>query len=356
MTFEIPRGRDALLLNRRGRSIRQPTKRRPTAAVAALALVGCAIGQSSRYDTARRSPDQPIAVSQVKGKTTSRSIGTSGEYLLALGDSLAAGYQPSDRSASPPVDPSTGFSDQGYPGGYAADLAAARHLSLVDLACPGETTTSMVGTPAKLRCETDYAAEFGASSQLSASLAFLARHKHEVALVSIDLGANDIEACTSHGAPDAGCVAKGAASAARELPTILGKLKRAIQTDDPGSLLVGMNYYDPFLGLEFSPGGPKASAAALLSLVVVQSYNQELAAVYGHAGVPVANVASAFASDRVLPLTTYASKRLPRNVALVCNWTWMCPLSATTGSPDIHPNTAGYGVVARAFEKVLAGA
>ena len=213
----------------------------------------------------------------------------------------------------------------------------------------------MVGTPAKVRCETDYSAQFGASSQLSAALEFLATHKGEVALVSIDLGANDIEACASHATPSPSCVAKGAASAARELPGILGKLKRAINDDDPGSLLIGMNYYDPFLGLEFSPGGPKASAAAVLSLLVLQSYNEELTVLYKHAEVAVANVASAFESDRALPLTAYASKRLPRNVALVCSWTWMCPLSATMGSPDIHPNTVGYAVVARAFEKVLAG-
>ena len=82
---------------------------------------------------------------------------------------------------------------------------------------------------------------------------------------------------------------------------------------------------------------------------------RELTVLYKHAEVAVANVASAFESDRALPLTAYASKRLPRNVALVCSWTWMCPLSATMGSPDIHPNTVGYAVVARAFEKVLAG-
>ena len=209
------------MFNRRVRITRlvRRTKWRPTTAVAALALVGCAVGQSSRYDTTRLSQSEPAAVlaqatipTHAKGNLTARSAGTPGKYLLALGDSLAAGYQPDDRSASPPVDPSTGFPDQGYPGGYAADLAAARHLLLVDLACPGETTTSMVGTPAKVRCETDYSAQFGTSSQLSAALEFLATHKGEVALVSIDLGANDIEACASHATPSPSCVAKGAAS------------------------------------------------------------------------------------------------------------------------------------------------
>ena len=135
-----------------------------------------------------------------------------------------------------------------------------------------------------------------------------------LALVSIDLGANDIEACASHATPSPSCVAKGAASAARELPGILGKLKRAINDDDPGSLLIGMNYYDPFLGLEFSPGGPKASAAAVLSLLVLQSYNEGIDRPLQTRRGSRTNVLPPSSSDRALPLTAYASKRLPRDV------------------------------------------
>jgi lysophospholipase L1-like esterase len=266
---------------------------------------------------------------------------------------LAAGYQPSDGSSSPPVDPKTGFSDQGYPGGYASDLASERHLTLVDLACPGETTASMVGTPARPGCAGDYRAEFRASSQLTAALAFLAGHKHQVQLVSLDLGANDIESCAATGSPNAACLAKGAATTARELPTILNKLKSALEIDDPGAPLVGMNYYDPFLGLEYRPGGPKPSAAAVLSLVLLDGYNQELTVLYRRAHVPVADVASAFESGRTVPLTTYGTKLLPRDAALVCRWTWMCPISPAKDTADIYANTAGYSVIAGAFESAL---
>jgi len=276
------------------------------------------------------------------------------KYLLALGDSLAAGYQPVDGTSSPPVDPATGFPDQGYPGGYAADLASSRHLTLIDLACPGETTTSMIAKPARAQCAADYKAEFAASSQLSAALGFIADHKHEVALATIDLGANDIESCTAGGAPDPSCISKGAATAGRELPVILGKLKKSLSLDDPGAPLVGMNYYDPFLGLDFRPGGAKPSAEAFLSLVLLEAYNKELGLLYAGAKVPVADVASAFESDSTTPPTVYGSKLLPRNVALVCLWTWMCPISPAKYSPDIHANSTGYSVIARAFEKVLA--
>lgn len=331
--------------------------RRQIAAVVLLALVGCIIpcSGSSPSDSARRSSSPAmILVAQNSSDSTSGDAAASG-YLLALGDSLAAAYQPFDGSSSPPIDPSTGFPDQGYAGGYASDLAAYRHLTLADLACPGETTTSMMGKPARARCAADYRSEFGASSQLSAAVAFLSEHKGQVQLASIDLGANDIESCTAHGAPDPSCLRKGTATANHKLPVILNTLKHALALDDPGAPLVGMNYYDPFLGLDFRPGGPKPSAEAFLSLVVLEAYNQDLASLYERANVPVADVASAFESERTAPLTTYGSRRLPRNVALVCRWTWMCPISPAKDSPDIHANTAGYRVIAGAFETVLAG-
>jgi lysophospholipase L1-like esterase len=291
--------------------------------------------------------------SRAQVRTSARPHSSSG-FLLALGDSLAAGYQPSYGSSSPPVDPVTGYPDQGYPGGYASDLAAARHLDLVDLACPGETTLSMIGQPARAQCAEVYREEFADSSQLAAALTFLSRHKGDVDLVTIDLGANDIESCTDHGEPEPSCLRSGAVSAAHRLPLILSRLKAALGRYDPGTRLVGMNYYDPFLGLDFRPGGAKASAAAFLSLVLLETYDGELDSIYALAKVPVANVAAAFASGTTTPLTPYGGKRLPRNVALVCTWTWMCPLSSAK-SPDIHANTAGYGVISAAFEKVIAG-
>jgi hypothetical protein len=66
------------------------------------------------------------------------------------------------------------------------------------------------------------------------------------------------------------------------------------------------------------------------------------------AGDPVAYVEGAFATtDLSLVSGT------PRNVVNVCAWTRMCappPLG-----PDIHPNTAGYGVIAQAFADVVGG-
>jgi hypothetical protein len=42
---------------------------------------------------------------------------------------------------------------------------------------------------------------------------------------------------------------------------------------------------------------------------------------------------------------------VPRNVLFVRQWTWM--FTPPPFGPDIHANTAGYGVIAQAFLEVL---
>ncbi|HVC24491.1 MAG TPA: SGNH/GDSL hydrolase family protein [Acidimicrobiales bacterium] len=315
-----------------------------TAAVAVTAAAGSA-----------RSPGAELPAPRAGGHTRSvapRAL-LRAPVLLALGDSLAAGYQPSYATHPPPVDPATGFRDTGYPGSYPADIAAVRHLRVVDLACPGETTSTMTGTPAIARCATTYRDELGASSQLGAATSYLEAHKGTVALVTLDLGANDVDSCASSGRISLSCVQSGEARVSARLPAIVAALRRALAADDPGARLVAMNYYDPFLALAFTPGGFEGAAAAALSLGPMYSFDRRLAQIYGRAHVAVADVASAFRTGRPLPVLTYDGRRLPADVALVCRWTWMCPASRSAASPDIHANTVGYRVIARAFEAVL---
>ncbi len=135
-------------------------------------------------------------VSGVANLSASQASATgSSRYLLAVGDSLAAGYQPTDYATQPPIDAASGFRDQGYRGSYAAGLATSQGLTVMDLACPGETTASMLATPAQGLCGKLYADEFGVASQISAAESFLSRHRGHVALVTIDIGANDLDHC-----------------------------------------------------------------------------------------------------------------------------------------------------------------
>jgi hypothetical protein len=76
---------------------------------------------------------------------------------------------------------------------------------------------------------------------------------------------------------------------------------------------------------------------------MVVQVNDVLGSVYGAARDPVADVETAFSTT---DWTLVGG--IPLNVLQICQWTWMC-----TGSPDLHPNTAGYGVIAQAFLDAL---
>jgi lysophospholipase L1-like esterase len=243
-------------------------------------------------------------------------------FYVALGDSLAVGYQPINGGG-----PTTQ--------GYADDLFNQYNkripgLNLEKLGCPGETTSSMVQGGV---CS-NYPA---GSSQLDAAINFLQHHK--VALVTLDIGANDVDGCVSPTTIDKTCIDSGFASVSANLPWILGQLRKAA---DPNTLIVGMNYYDPFLAA-WELGG-NGQSLALQSLVAATEFNILLGSIYQVFRVPVADVAQAFRIYNFLPVP---SENVPVNVFLTLAWTWM-GAPAPIG-PDIHPNAAGYAVIASAF-------
>lgn len=275
------------------------------------------------------------------------------QILLALGDSLAAGYQPADgTTVLPPIDPATGLRDQGYPGGYASDVAVARNLRLIDLGCPGETTLSMIGTPARRACATLYRTKLSATSQLAAAERFLSRNVGHVALVTLDIGVNDLDHCISGRGADLSCLESSDVATVNRLVTIVRALVSAVRRADPGAIVVAMNYYDPYLGLVYEPGGSKGASLAAATLAATDIFNAQLEATFRNAGLKVADVAGAFDTHVTTPKVSFEGALLPRNVATVCSLTWMCPNPKST-SQNIHPNAAGYAVIARAFERVL---
>lgn len=285
------------------------------------------------------------------GSTTGKASNSSG-YLLALGDSLAAGYQPFDSHQLPPTDASTGFPDQGYPDSYAQDVASERGLRLADLGCPGETSQSFSHSPAMNACADLYQAEFGAHSQLAAARVFLSREKNKVKLVTFDLGANDIDPCISSGAVNYSCLRASDARALSAIGKLLTSVRSQLAVDDPGATVAALNYYDPFLGRAYTPGGTRGRTEATGSLAGVKLFDAQLAAVFRADHVVGVDVASAFDVDDLLPLERFRGERLPKDVVVACTLTWMCP--STGGHPDIHPNDGGYAVIATAIEKVVA--
>jgi len=244
-----------------------------------------------------------------------RGAGNATSWYLALGDSLAAGYQPGVG------DDRTG----GYVGGVLdAVQDTAPKAKLRNLSCSGATTTSMLGTD---RCTYDQ------GSQLAAAVEFLKAHKSKVDLVTIDIGANDVTPC-ARGTVDVTCALGAVATVERNLTTILGQLRAAT---GPNTEIIVLNYYNPFLAAYLT--GPAGQQLAGLTTYLQTLLNGAVTRSAATVGADVADVATAFRSYDTTPVTT-AYGTIPTNVATICAWTWMCSKN------DIHANDAGYAVLA----------
>jgi lysophospholipase L1-like esterase len=280
--------------------------RRWTVVVAVLALVGLtAPGAAAQGHSP--APPLPPAAANATG------------WYLAMGDSLAAGYQPGQG------DDLTG----GYVGTVLdAVRAGTPKTKLVNVACSGETVVTMVGGG---RCS------YEEGTQLAAAVEFLHAHRRTTRLVTIDIGANDVQRCVSRSplGIDLTCVQQGLADVQRLLPQALAELHAAA----PGVRIVVANYYNPFLAAWLT--GAAGQALAQQSVALQATLNAIIAAAAASVGAQVADVATAFHSTDTTPVTVPAlGGAVPTNVATICALTWMCRLG------DIHANDAGYAVMA----------
>jgi lysophospholipase L1-like esterase len=264
------------------------------------------------------------------GPAASHVVARPATYYLALGDSLSQGVQPDAAGTSV----QTG---QGYPDQLYAMLRPSQPtLRLVKLGCPGETTATMIHGGI---------CRYQGGSQLAAAVAFLHAHRGHVTLVTIDIGANDPEECGSWASLSTivHCVGTEFPAAVSNLDTILARLRAAA---GPRVRIVGMSYYLPSLA-QWRTGLP-GQAVAWLSERLAADYNDLLDRAYAQSDIRVANVFGAFqTSDFGNAQAVTGVGTVPRNVALICQWTWEC--AAPPRGPNQHANRAGYGVIARAF-------
>jgi len=255
------------------------------------------------------------------GAPSAASEDESTTYYLALGDSLAAGYQPVT-----PLDRTEGYVWQLHEKLRAADPK----LSLENLGCGGETSGTLLNGGI---CEYP-----GRDSQLEAAERFLHAHKAKVSLITIDIGGNDLNRCARGGTIDPACVQSALATLSVNLGQILARL-RAVAPETP---IIGMTYYNPYLAAWLT--GPAGRALALQSIQVSAAFNGILTALYRAAGARVADVSAAFAStDLVTQVPLPGAGSVPLAVARICTWTWMC------AKTDIHANTIGYAVIAETY-------
>lgn len=256
-------------------------------------------------------------------------------YHVSLGTSLSVGIQPDASGTNQLTD--DGYADQLF------DIIEPdfRKIRLVKLGCPGETTTTMMAGGI---------CTYSEGSQLAQAVEFLHAHKDKVELITIDLGVNDVLAagCIVGTSVDVPCIIAAFNQVATNLPVILTVLRNAANEDTP---IVGMNYYNSFLA--FWLIGIEGQVLAMESAALLEILNDDvLGLIYGGFGIPVADVSSAFHSDDFVTMVQLAPGFfVPLNVALICQWTYMC-VPPPVG-PNIHANPIGYGVMAEAFDAEL---
>jgi len=249
----------------------------------------------------------------------------SGQAYLALGDSLAASFQPVG-------DQHRGYAEQLFQ----LQQASMPALRLVKLGCPGERTNT-IDRPRR-------PCPYPEGTQLDQAVSVL--RSGEVAFATLQIGANDLFSCFRfrQGMFDHGCVDE-------RLPKVTARLVaivRALRAADPSVPIVGMTYFDPLLALWTAPGFPHHLVVA--NADVWHAINQTLAETYAGLGLPVADVEGAFSSadfDTIVQVRRFGG--LPLNVARVCQWSYMC----TTSGEDTHPTTIGYAAITRAVETTL---
>lgn len=263
---------------------------------------------------------------------TAHAGGVDPTYYLALGDSLSVGFQP---NRGPTV--------HGYTDVLARRLrtSAIADLELENVGCPGETTRSLVSGE---RSPCSYAA----GAQLQTAVDFLTAHPGQVAFVTIDIGVNDLlNRCLEPSLLiQRSCAREVAPKIGDRLAQIVDALSSAA---GPGVPIVGMTYYNPFLGLwGLVPGGRHLARADQRAW---QVFNDELVTGLDDAGAYMADVASTFRIDDFDETVVVAGRGpLPVNVALACRWTWFCSDRYLT---DPHADRTGYRRIAGTFESVL---
>lgn len=242
-------------------------------------------------------------------------------YYLALGDSIAYGYQAWRHDAGLPA---SGY-DTGYVDVFAERLRDIQpSIRVVNYSCIGESTRSFMNGPCVGNLVGQPLHDGWTGTQLDAALTFLSAHKGEVSPITVTLWGNDARELSEECGGDLDCIQErvgpAIARAAANLQTILGRLRVAapqaeIIVTGPWNISVGaFPETDPFFAL--------FNGALKQSVTNSRSRYVELFPIFNPQG------------------------DIDAETAAICTLTLLC----TDG--DIHPSDAGYGVIADEVWKV----
>jgi lysophospholipase L1-like esterase len=309
--------------------VRMPanTKRAVRAAlvfVCAAAMFAAASGQALAKKPASK-----------KSKITPTTAMTKGSTYLALGDSVTFGYE------EPAVVPTPNYQDAASFVGYPEILGSELHLKVVNAACPGETSSSLVNDTAQSNgCEntpgkgnvgyrTLYPLHVSyGGSQLAYAVSYLKKHQN-VRLVSLMIGANDGLLCQETTADQCSSLTEQAAlleGVEKNVHTILSTIRNKAHYN--GQIAI-VNYYS----INSASAADNEQSALL---------NQGVDAAAKPFHVEVADGFGAFATGSAHSTGTDTT----------CNAGLLTQLG-TPGTCGIHPSYAGASLLAQALEKVI---
>jgi lysophospholipase L1-like esterase len=269
-----------------------------------------------------------------KSKITPTTPITKGSTYLALGDSVTFGYEEST------VVPAPNYQDAASFVAYPELLGAELHLNVVNAACPGETSSSLIDATAQSNgCEnTPGQGNVGyrtmhplhvsyGGSQLAFAVTYLKKH-HNVRLVSLMIGANDGFLCQETTADHCTSLPEQAALIAaidKNVHTIVSAIRNKAHYN--GQLAI-INYYSV----------DSASAAANEQSTLL---NQ---GVDGAARPFHVEVADGFGE--------FAAGSAHSGGDSTCNAGLLTQLG-TPGTCGVHPSYAGQSLLAQALERVV---
>jgi lysophospholipase L1-like esterase len=186
-------------------------------------------------------PAQARTTAAAPGLTSTTPV-TRGSAYVALGDSVSFGYQ------EPGVVPTPDYHRPASFHGYPEQLGTALHLKVTNLACPGETSASLIDdTAPSLGCETGYRKFFTLhvryrGAQLAYGLSFLRGHR-DVKLVSLMIGANDLFLCQSETTDGCASPAEQRATLAKISHNVRVILSAVRKRAHYGGQIAIVNYY-----------------------------------------------------------------------------------------------------------------
>lgn len=254
------------------------------------------------------------------------------QFYVSLGDSYAAGYQPTSKTAGGTT--TNGFAYQ------LVDAAKAKgyDLELKNFGCSGATTTSLLTAPgcAKAALGPD-AEDYSPKTQAAAAEEFVKANADKIALITVSIGGNDVTACAK--AADAvSCVLAAVPKIKENLAKLMTDLRAAAGEKTP---IIGITYPDVLLG-DYLSKDPALKQLATTSVTAFKGLvNPALQEAYQKAGGQLVDITAATGAYKPFEETTELAPygTIPVAVAKVCTLTYFCEYG------DIHPRTEGYKVI-----------